>query len=1239
MYIYGETYPVGYDATRLETYENEPLLQAKLSAMSSRNILTMLGDYWTDYYEDTEALKAIHAGAATLLGDELIENLRHVLASGIIDFPFETAGRVNMFLFDAAKAEYVTGANGKLDYIRYVMPELADISVLTDRLFEPSVVLEKDVYFKIVSTETGTEVRFYVDIFQDENVLNTVSTIQLDRRIVLLWGSDVLYKERLIYERYGRFLYKPNDDSRDYHFVIMALQKFYISAKSIKNIEVMINILMGIPYSRYDNETIVSVTEATHNGKSYYRIESDKNVYWAPWLSEVVVEAGDIVNRLDLLARVTTVYDYISNPTWYDKCPFPGKLVVSGTHPDMPEQDEGGGYESAGLRSDSEGTQLEQDLYQLVDQVMKYNLIHIKTTYSTQFSEMTFVPLSEVYTVLVSGLPVYLYPIIQGSIDIEASDQYELLALTQDNLVQDLGIKSTDTYSPTGICKYNTTHIYDGTPLFNYGNIGDYLVVRLDVDPGDGVWEPSFDPSFWTATTGSWSGGGYYEPEQVDGLYHLTLQVIGSWYVDYRPYAMRLRTVGDEMIGMVTVKDSAGEILYYNWELESAAGMLLNFAANDIHNIEIVSSANIDLNFIEFMFKENFPVEPVFSDTINGGFEDVNGTGFDTIGGDLPDYSAMIDAYFYAEIDPAYVDSDLTDFPVAVEVTDSAFFTGMNADSWQYLHATVGGVECSVEVNVWEPENTRAVLWVKVPVVSSTNFTVIEIHANTTPATATGITGDVTAQQVWSNGYIGVYHMADDPAGGVVTDASPSENHGTFNGTVITADRTYNSDAIGYSYNFDGDDSLSVPAVPGANATVDGLFYWTTTLVKQSMFTNGFYYASNYGVLLVYEPGGNGFKIYTGNENSSSGVGPGNTNTWHTSFLTTSEGSTHKAYRESAELMLTRTDTFSGYRSESYIANELDGVQSNFIGKVSEARYSNVVRGTEWLKATDAVYRRLLTSGSAEQPLIRSVDKFGSFFFNWSSQKYNGIYVHPDFTSFWVPGLYSDVIYKYNMPGGITGSSYNSSDTFTDARHNAMRGIWFGNNGAMLFIVSSESTYNISSQNLSIPYDITSSSNLVSATLPDFPLSLSLNGDGDVAVICYKTSTSTYYTKFYSLGVPWDVSTMTEIPGQTDTLERSSIDTTGKNIFTLNNTDNSIRLTVLEYAWKPAVSPGLQDIIIGYLPNPTTFYFGMQVVTISDTKFKAFISDSGYSEPDYVYEYDIEIDPSFVVAEPVAVEP
>ena len=86
-------------------------------------------------------------------------------------------------------------------------------------------------------------------------------------------------------------------------------------------------------------------------------------------------------------------------------------------------------------------------------------------------------------------------------------------------------------------------------------------------------------------------------------------------------------------------------------------------------------------------------------------------------------------AYITATIDSSLVDSDLTNFPVGIEIDASdSILSGLSATDWQYLHATVGSVECFIEVAIWDMSSEYALIWIRVSDVSSSSDTNIKIE-------------------------------------------------------------------------------------------------------------------------------------------------------------------------------------------------------------------------------------------------------------------------------------------------------------------------------------------------------------------------------------------------------------------------------------------------------------------------------------------------------------------------------
>lgn len=114
-----------------------------------------------------------------------------------------------------------------------------------------------------------------------------------------------------------------------------------------------------------------------------------------------------------------------------------------------------------------------------------------------------------------------------------------------------------------------------------------------------------------------------------------------------------------------------------------------------------------------------------------------------------------IDNALHYTIDSSLIDENLTDFPLGIKIESSTgFMSGLSADDWQYIHATVDEVECYIEVEKWDITNEEAVLWVKIPVVSSGTDTIVKIeigainHGVSNPSSINDDTVTITTQSL-----------------------------------------------------------------------------------------------------------------------------------------------------------------------------------------------------------------------------------------------------------------------------------------------------------------------------------------------------------------------------------------------------------------------------------------------------------------------------------------------------------
>jgi hypothetical protein len=134
-----------------------------------------LSDFWVRFFRDTVDLEAFYQASEIYLGDAYLDLLSSVLNIGLVDTPVFNKEYWKLFTIREDELSFIEGIAASEDRFIYDMPgSIADIEVLQNTIFEPSVTLEKDVDFDILNSD-GL-VRFAYNIFRaytdtDGNVL------------------------------------------------------------------------------------------------------------------------------------------------------------------------------------------------------------------------------------------------------------------------------------------------------------------------------------------------------------------------------------------------------------------------------------------------------------------------------------------------------------------------------------------------------------------------------------------------------------------------------------------------------------------------------------------------------------------------------------------------------------------------------------------------------------------------------------------------------------------------------------------------------------------------------------------------------------------------------------------------------------------------------------------------------------------------------------------------------------
>ena len=304
-------------------------------------------------------------------------------------------------------------------------------------------------------------------------------------------------------------------------------------------------------------------------------------------------------------------------------------------------------------------------------------------------------------------------------------------------------------------------------------------------------------------------------------------------------------------------------------------------------------------------------------------------------------------------VNPALIDSDLTNFPVTIFLTSARHdFTKGNSNGNDVRITSSDGVTLlSYERERHDSTNSLAEYHFKAPSISSTVETDFYFYYRT-EATADG--ADPT--NVWDANFKGVWHLKDGTT--LSGSDSTSQGHnGTLNGNVAATAGKINGGA-----SFDGNgDYINITRTTAINNLVDGSYtfeVWlksnSTTLIKRVM---GIRDATSGNHLLIFNyPNAGRIRYYAGSGSdvdsllfNATGL---NDNVWRHITAVLDNG-TQRGYVNGA-LDSTRTRV-SGTASDTDFRIGDDGVNNSnqmFEGVLDEVRISSVARSAAWIKAS-----------------------------------------------------------------------------------------------------------------------------------------------------------------------------------------------------------------------------------------------------------------------------------------------
>ena len=316
-------------------------------------------------------------------------------------------------------------------------------------------------------------------------------------------------------------------------------------------------------------------------------------------------------------------------------------------------------------------------------------------------------------------------------------------------------------------------------------------------------------------------------------------------------------------------------------------------------------------------------------------------------------------------IDHNDVDGNLSDFPILIYLSTSS---GRNNDDVSFVFDELqsddnrrkiavttsdGATQCYVEIEKWDDANEKAWLWVKVPSINSTTETDLYLyydaeHTNNTDYVED--TGSTTAQNVWDDDFVGVWHLSEDPSGDApqMKNSKSDAHHGTSLGSMTISDQV--SGQIDGSLDFDGwNDYIDCGNAESLDITTDiTMEVW----LKADSFSDGPY--------ILTKGEGYGDRLYsirlrdTGtvrfylNDDRITSTTPLSTGIWYY-IAATRSGNIRKIFIGGTEDI---SDTYGTAIRTTTDPLTISASSDTFNGIIDDTRLSKTGRSDAWIKAS-----------------------------------------------------------------------------------------------------------------------------------------------------------------------------------------------------------------------------------------------------------------------------------------------